>query len=45
VIVNAAPRFDSEGHFHETLAVLIDITERKKAEKDLSEAKNKTGKS
>mgnify|MGYP001171506957 CR=1 FL=1 len=41
VIVNAAPRFDSEGHFHETLAVLIDITERKKAEKDLSEAKNK----
>ena len=41
VIVNAAPRVDADGYFTGTLAVLTDITERKKQEKALAEAKDK----
>ncbi|MGB9893105.1 MAG: diguanylate cyclase, partial [Candidatus Saccharicenans sp.] len=41
VIVNAAPRFDRDGNFVSTLAVLTDITERKKEEQALAEAKQK----
>jgi len=39
VIVNAAPRFEPGGRFAGALAVLTDITERKKEEKALAEAK------
>ena len=40
VIVNAAPRFEPGGRFAGALAVLTDITERKKEEKALAEAKD-----
>ena len=41
VIVNAAPRVDADGRFSGVLAVLTEITERKKQEKALAEAKDK----
>jgi len=41
VIVNAAPRVDADGRFTGVLAVLTEITERKKQEKALAEAKDK----
>ena len=41
VIVNAAPRFDPDGNFISTLAVMTDITERKKEELALTQAKQK----
>ncbi|MDD8020912.1 MAG: diguanylate cyclase [Acidobacteriota bacterium] len=40
VIVNAAPRINPDGQIIGTLAVLTDITERKRQEKALSEAKD-----
>ena len=39
VIVNAAPEFDQQGNFKSTLAVMTEITERKKQELALAEAK------
>ncbi|MGB4704924.1 MAG: diguanylate cyclase [Candidatus Saccharicenans sp.] len=41
VIVNAAPRFDHNGRFVSTLAVMTEITERKKQELALAEAKQR----
>lgn len=41
VIVNAAPEFSPEGQFVSTLAVMTEITERKKQELALTEAKQK----
>ncbi|MDI6849944.1 MAG: diguanylate cyclase [Candidatus Saccharicenans sp.] len=41
VIVNAAPRFDPNGGYVSTLAVMTEITERKKQELALAEAKQK----
>ncbi len=41
VIVSAAPRVDADGRFTGALAVLTEITERKKQEKALAEAKDK----
>ncbi|MBC7361675.1 MAG: diguanylate cyclase [Candidatus Aminicenantes bacterium] len=39
LIVNAAPQFDRDGNFASALAVMIDITERKREERALAEAK------
>ncbi|MCX8160745.1 MAG: diguanylate cyclase [Candidatus Saccharicenans sp.] len=39
VIVNATPEFDREGNYLSTLAVMTEITERKKQELALAEAK------
>lgn len=39
VIVNAAPRFDRQGNFIGALAVMTEITERKKETEDLAKAK------
>lgn len=41
VIVNAAPRFDPNGGYISTLAVMTEITDRKKQELALAEAKQK----
>lgn len=41
VIVNAAPEFSPDGQFISTLAVMTEITERKKQELALAEAKQK----
>lgn len=41
VIVNAIPEFDREGNFKSTLAVMTEITERKRQELALAEAKQK----
>lgn len=41
VIVNAAPEFDPSGQFVSTLAVMTEITERKKQEQALAEAKQR----
>lgn len=41
VIVNAAPEFDPNGQFVSTLAVMTEITERKKQELALAEAKQR----
>lgn len=39
LLVNAVPQFDPQGNYLSTLAVMTDITEKKKEEKSLAEAK------